>query len=369
MKPRTDGSLTEHTYLEACSRAGKITSEQIRDQLCKLKPYKALGPDGILNIVLTRCTDLIIKRLLFIYQAMLNENLMFKPWKESTTVVIRKPGKSNYSTPKAYRPIALLNTIWKVIMAIVANHILYYTEKHQLLPTNHFGRRPGRTTTDIIHLLTNSIKAAWRKQRVVSILFLDIEGAFSNINLERLVHNLQKCKVPDKYTNCVQGMLDEWATVLKFDGFASEKTPIDNGIRQKDLLSMILYQYYNANLLNIPEQQEEEAVAYVDNAFMLATGDNFQDAHKKLKDMMCKERGVENWSETHSSPLKYSKLTLINFAHRQNNTESPALQLPHKTIVPSKSIKYLGVIVNRNLTWKAQQSYAVEKGTKWAAQI
>jgi hypothetical protein len=28
-KPRTDDSLTEHTYPEACSRAGKIITEQI----------------------------------------------------------------------------------------------------------------------------------------------------------------------------------------------------------------------------------------------------------------------------------------------------------------------------------------------------
>lgn len=181
--------------------AGKITMEQIWDQLHKLKLYKAPGPNGILNIVLTKYVDLIIDRLYFIYQAMLDESLMFKPWKEFTTVIIRKPGKSNYSTPKAYRPIVLLNTMWKVITAIVANHISFYTEKHQLLSANHFSGRPGCTTLDVIHLLTNSIKAAWRKWKVASILFLDIEGAFPNVNPERLVHNLQKCKVPDKYTS------------------------------------------------------------------------------------------------------------------------------------------------------------------------
>ena len=132
---------------------------------------------------------------------------------------------------------------------------------------------------------------------------------------------------------------------------------------------MILYQYYNANLLDIPEQEGKEAVAYMDDAFMLVTGDDFQDAHKKLEDMMCKERGVKNWSKTHSSTLEYSKLALINFAHRRNTAESLALQLLHKTIEPSENTKYLGVIMDRNLTWKAQQSYAVEKGTKWAVQI
>ena len=91
--------------------AGKITTEQIWDQLWKLKPYKALGSDGIPNIVLTKCADLIVKRLYYIYQAMLDESIMFKPWKEFTTVIIRKPSKSSYNMPKAYRPITLLNTM------------------------------------------------------------------------------------------------------------------------------------------------------------------------------------------------------------------------------------------------------------------
>jgi hypothetical protein len=85
--------------------------------------------------------------------------------------------------------------------------------------------------------------------------------------------------------------------------------------------------------------------------------------------MMSKERGVINWSKTHSSPLKYSKLALINFASRHKNTDNPTLNLPHKVIEPTDSTKYLGTIVNRHLNWKVQQAYVVEKGTKWAAQI
>ena len=122
--------------------------------------------------------------------------------------------------------------------------------------------------------------------------------------------------------------------------------------------------FHNADLLDIPEHEGEEAVTYVGDAFMLATGHHFHDTHRKLEDMMYKEKVVENWSKTHSSPLEYSKFALINFVHRQSKAESPALQLLHKTIEPFESTKYLGVIVDRNLTWKAQQSYAVEKGTK-----
>jgi hypothetical protein len=74
---------------------------------------------------------------------MLERSAMYKPWKEFVMVVLRKPGKPRYDMPKAYRPIVLLNTMWKVITAIVVDHITYVTEKHQLLPTNHFSRHPG----------------------------------------------------------------------------------------------------------------------------------------------------------------------------------------------------------------------------------
>jgi hypothetical protein len=123
---------------------------------------------------------------------MLKRKLFYKPWKVSTTVVLRKPGKPRYNIPKTYRPIVLLNTMWKVLTAIVASHITFLTEKHQLLPANHFGGRPGRTTAGTLHLLTHKIKQAWRSGKVATVLFLDIEGAFPNAVPSKLIHNLRK---------------------------------------------------------------------------------------------------------------------------------------------------------------------------------
>ena len=164
-------------------------------------------------------------------------------------------------------------------------------------------------------------------------------------------------------------MLEGRSTVLKFNRYTSEQTIIDNGIGQGNPLSMVLYQYYNVDLLDIPDCKGESAVAYVDDAFMLASGKNFQSAHQKLCNLMEKQRGVINWSTMHSSLLEYSKLALINFASRHKKTNNPSLALTHRTIKPTDSTKYLGVIVDRHLNWKAQQSHMVEKGTKWAMQI
>ncbi|KAF8268519.1 hypothetical protein EI94DRAFT_1467624, partial [Lactarius quietus] len=81
----------------------------------RLKPYKAPGPDGIPNIVLIKCADILIDRLWPIYMATLDKGWYYSPWKAFTTIVLRKPSKPRYDVPKAYRPIALLNTLSKVM--------------------------------------------------------------------------------------------------------------------------------------------------------------------------------------------------------------------------------------------------------------
>lgn len=69
-------------------------------------------------------------RLLSIYRAIFKKGLLYEPWKQSTTVVLRKPGKPKYNMPKAYRLIALLDTMWKVLTAIVVDHVTFVTETH-----------------------------------------------------------------------------------------------------------------------------------------------------------------------------------------------------------------------------------------------
>ncbi len=71
IKPQDQGGNAEIKYPKACKGVGKITREQICKQLRKTKPFKALGPDGISNIVLSNSTNLIMDRLFYIYKAML----------------------------------------------------------------------------------------------------------------------------------------------------------------------------------------------------------------------------------------------------------------------------------------------------------
>ena len=155
-------------------------------------PYKALGPNVIPNIVLNECAELMTLCLLYLFRVTLKSQFYSDEWRESIICVICQPGKAKYHIPKAYMPIILLNTMVKLLLAIVAKDMSFLAEKHSLLLKNHFCGRPGRTTTDSLHLLVDTIQAVWRRKQVVSVLFLNMEGAFSNAVTARLSHNLQK---------------------------------------------------------------------------------------------------------------------------------------------------------------------------------
>lgn len=257
----------------------------------------------------------------------------------------------------------------KVLTAIAADLMNFYTEKHNLLPAHHFGGRPGRTTADVVHLLIHKIKDTWRKHQVTAVLFLDIEGAFPNAVTSKLLHSMCKRGLPDELTNFASMMLSNRSTILRFDDHASEPIMLDNGIGQGDPLSMALYQYYNADILDIPREKFESAEAYVDDAILTATAKTFDEAHRILADMMQREGGMIEWSKSHNSSIEYSKLALIDFAHHRVKKPRTPLALPDIAIEPTRNTKYLGIILEQNLNWAPQLAQVLGKGSKWTAQI
>ena len=367
-------------YPEPLPDPPQISPEQVQRHISKLSPYKAHGPDGIPNVVLQRCADILIERLTCIFRAIFELNLYYDPWREFTTVVLRKPGKPSYEVPKAYRPIALISTIAKVLTSIVAENLSRTVEQHHLLPNTHFGGRPGRSTADAVHYLVDKICTAWRTNKVVSVLFLDVEGAFPNAVTSRLIHNLRRRRVPTAIVKFVEQLLTNRKTRLKFDDFTSEIINIANGIGQGDPLSMLLYILYNADLLELPDNPtEEDALGYVDDIALIATGTDFEGTTQRLSNMMTKNEGGLQWSNNHNSRFEVTKSAIIHFSkktapdpdleHGRIPLHKPALTLEGQIVPEVENYKYLGIQVDAHLRWREQAQRAIANATKWILQF
>ena len=142
---------------------------------------------------------------------------------------------------------------------------------------------------------------------------------------------------------------------------------------------MILYIIYNADLLEITDNSKEEALGYVDDVVLMATGVDFEETSKRLENMMTRERGGLEWSRDHNSNFEVSKSVVMHLTRRtQENPEEdkgripldrPPLTILGEVIKEVKMFKYLGVVVDSNLRCNAQAQRGIANATKWILQF
>ena len=106
-------------------------------------------------------------------------------WKLAMVVVINKPHKPNYSTPKAYWPISLLECTAKLLEKIVATQFNNDIIQHKLIPMSQFGSRLQHYAVDTASVLIHRIQATKQTNHARALILFDISGFFDNINPER----------------------------------------------------------------------------------------------------------------------------------------------------------------------------------------
>ena len=80
-------------------------------------------------------------------------------FKESVSVIIPKPGKPAYDTPKVFRPIVLLNTLGKLIEKMIVRQLQFDTVKYSILHPNQLEGVAQWSTKDVGVFLTHLVRA------------------------------------------------------------------------------------------------------------------------------------------------------------------------------------------------------------------
>jgi hypothetical protein len=108
-------------------------------------------------------------------------------FKESVSVIIPKPGKPSYSTPKLFQPIVLLNTLGKLIEKIISTWLQFDSVKFGVFHSNQLGGIQQRSTEDAGLFLTHLVKAGWAQGLKMSVVAFDIAQFFPLLNHEMLM--------------------------------------------------------------------------------------------------------------------------------------------------------------------------------------
>ena len=127
------------------------------------------------------------------------------------------------------------------------------------------------------------------------------------------LHNLRKRRVPEVFVSYVDNILTGCWTQLKFDDYTLNWFELDNSIGQGNPLSMLLYLYYNSDILEVPKGHNKVGLGYVDDMALVAVASDFRSVHWKLKQMMTQPTGAVEWLGVYNSHFEATKSTLLDF--------------------------------------------------------
>ena len=97
-------------------------------------------------------------------------------------IIIPKPNKSSYDSPKLFRPIVLLNTLGKLIKKVIGERIQFHVAANDFIHPSQLGGLKFKSTTDAGVALIHIIWSGWTKNNSTSILAFDISQFFPSLN-------------------------------------------------------------------------------------------------------------------------------------------------------------------------------------------
>jgi hypothetical protein len=204
-----------------------LSKHEIKRAIFKSNPDKAAGLDEVSFRVWRELWPVLSNHLLWIYSASLDLRHLPEQWKTARIVTLRKPGKADYTVPKAFRPISLLPTISKGLEAVVAARLSYITEKYSLLPINHFGARPRRSAEQALNVLVERIYQAWRGGKILTLVSFDVKGAFNGVHSKVLEGRLAARRVPLPVVDWIGDFCSGRRAQVVVGGYESEVAEIE----------------------------------------------------------------------------------------------------------------------------------------------
>lgn len=208
--------------------------------------------------------------------------------KVSTTVVIPKPNKPDYSAPKAYRPIVLLNCIGKIFEKMLSNQMQFDAQMYHIVDEQQFGGLYKNSTIDAGMRIADLTRQTWKKKQECAAMFIDVAQFYPSVNQETMTKILHKQGFPEEMCKFFENYMTGRKTTYVLGGTSTAPTSFDVGIGQGSALSPILSNLYIAPAIKAAVQKAKENMTgtniqfYVDDGLLWATCTTQECAHYNL---------------------------------------------------------------------------------------
>jgi len=344
---------TQPTQPEATSASTPtLKTLEVMDIIRKLKPRKAPGPDEIQNIILQKLPEIAFYRLTQLFNSSLRIGHVPEIWKLANIVMLPKPGKDPLF-PTNYRPISLLNSIGKVLEKLVCKRAQNFLTENNVIPDEQFGFRGKHATTHQLMRIVEYASLAYNRKEITGAVFMDISKAFDKVWHPGLLFKLRKVNIPHYLYNWLESFLKGRQFRIKINDTFSSFRPITAGVPQGSILSPMLFNVYT---YDIPKVPRGELALYADDTTIFAKSMNLTQLVKYLQE------GLDlysNWARDWGISVNPSKSQAMLFTNKMQR--NPTVKFQGANLPWQKEVKYLGVILDRTLSWGPNTTNSIKK--------
>ena len=303
------------------------------------------GDDQVTFSMVRHAPDALKNFILHVINQSWDEKALPESWKKANITAIPKPAQD------AFRPISLLSCICKIMESMVLQRI---TSSVRPFHPNLLGFRKGVGTEDAIASLISQISSAKnsKSKRNATAVFLDLEKAFELANKDAIIQSMINAGLGGKLLGWCRDFLTKRQAKVEFQGASSQYHAFNNGTPQGSPLSPTLFNFLIDDILrNTQLPPMTHMYAYADDLVIVSTKNSIRNCQKSLNSLK---------TTTDTLGLKFST-TKTKAMCFQRNTPMSQLMLGGEAIEWVSEFKYLGVVIDKNLSFNSHMKYTTKK--------
>jgi len=263
-----------------------FTDQEFLDVIDKCSNASSLGPDHVtwrhLKLLISDKTCL--SKIINITNVYIIVGYWPDQFKKLTLVVIPKPNKALYNTPKAFRPIVLLNILGKLIEKVISYRLQFHLSANGFLDPNQLKGIRQQSTIDAGMYLMHLICTGWAKECYTSIIAFNIAQFFPLLNHEFLSLCLTKASLNTNVLKFFRDYYSNRSTTYTWNNFTSQKFATSVEVGQGSALSPILSAIYLAPIIktfkkrikNLKEKIHIDILSFVDNGLLISQEKSYE---------------------------------------------------------------------------------------------
>ena len=354
----TDPSLYLHGNFSSSMFLEPVSEVEVSNCLAKLKNSSAAGHDDIKPDIIKNVIDSISCPLTHIINCIFQSSLIPEEFKYAIVTPIHKAGDD--SLFQNYRPISVLPVFSKVFERLLHSRLYSFFQTHSIICDEQFGFRKGFSTDMALLTTVDHITASLDSGLNVVGLFLDLKKAFDTVDYDVLLRKLSFYGIRGNALLLCQNYLNGRLQSVSFDGVRSSVLPVTCGVPQGSILGPLFFLVYINDMKHA--LTTARPILYADDTNIFLSG---KDLTTLTSDFNMQLSQLNKWFTTNRLSLNVSKTHAMLFTlNKDLSPDSLKLCIDQSDIDTVADTKFLGIYIDRKLTWNTHISHACNKVSK-----